>query len=260
MSAIEETAARLRAAYLPGAPIAPISAAFREGDIESAYAVQAVNTRYWLGEKRRMVGRKIGLTSKVVQQQFGIDQPDYGILFADTDMSGREIDSTRLIQPRMEAEIALVLGRDLTSTQLTLADVMSAVDYVVAALEVVDSRIADWKIGILDTIADNGSNGMFVLGAAPRKLTDIDLAGCGMAMIKNGATVSVGVGAACLGHPLFAAKWLAETMAKTDYPLRAGDIILSGALGPMVEARPGDMFEAHITGLGSVRGVMSSKG
>ncbi len=260
MSAIEETAARLRAAYTPGAPIAPVRDGFKEGDLQTAYAIQAANTRYWLGEGRRMVGRKIGLTSKVVQQQFGINEPDYGILFADTDMSGREIDSTRLIQPRMEAEIALVLGRDLTQPQLTLAEVMSAVEYAVAALEVVDSRIAGWKIGIVDTIADNGSSAMFVLGAAPRKLTDIDLAGCGMAMLKNGATVSVGVGAACLGHPLFAAKWLAETMAKTDYPLRAGDVIMSGALGPMVEARPGDVFEAQITGLGSVRGVMSGKG
>ncbi len=260
MSLIEETAARLRAAYMPGAPIAPIRDGFKDGDVETAYAIQAANTRYWLDQKRRLVGRKIGLTSKVVQQQFGINEPDYGMLFADTDMSGREIDSTRLIQPRMEAEIALVLGRDLTSLQMTLADVMSAVEYAVAALEVVDSRIAGWKIGIVDTIADNGSSAMFVLGTAPRKLTDLDLGGCGMVMSKNGQNVSVGIGAACLGHPLFGAKWLAETMAKTDYPLRAGDIILSGALGPMVEARPGDVFEAQITGLGAVRGVMSSKG
>lgn len=257
MTSVEDTAARLRASYAPGSPIPPIRDGFDEGDTDAAYAIQAANTRFWVAEGRRLVGRKVGLTSKVVQAQLGVDQPDYGMLFADTDMSGGEVDSSRLLQPRMEAEVAFVLGQDLTDPQLTLADVLSAVDYAVAALEVVDSRIADWSIGIVDTIADNGSSAMFVLGPEPVKLTDVDLLGAGMTLTKNGDTVSLGTGAACLGHPAFAAKWLAETMAMTEFPLRAGDIIMTGALGPMVDAAPGDAFEAHISGLGSVSTRMS---
>ena len=257
MTSVDETAARLRACYDTGDTIPPIREGFAEGDTDTAYAIQEANTRFWVDQGRRLCGRKVGLTSKVVQQQLGVDQPDYGMLFADTDMSGGEIDSSRLIQPRMEAEVAFVLGKDLTDPQLTLADVLSAVDYAVAALEVVDSRIADWQIGIVDTIADNGSSAMFVLGPEPCRLTDVDLLGCGMTLTKNGDTASLGTGAACLGHPAFAAKWLAQTMARTEFPLRAGDIILTGALGPMVDAAPGDAFEAHISGLGTVSTRMS---
>lgn len=258
MSAIEETAAKLRAAYAPGAPIAPIHDAFKEGDLESAYAIQTANHRYWLDHGRRLVGRKIGLTAKALQKQWGVDHPMYGMLYADVDMSDGVIDRTRLNAPRMEAEIAIVLQRDLPHPRLTLAEIMSAVDYAVPAFEVADSRIADWKFGIVDIIADNGANGAFVLGSTPRRLTDVDLNACSMTMYKNGTVATMGTAAASVGNILLGLKWLAEISAKDGTPLRVGDVVLTGSLGAIVPAAVGDVFESHVQGLGSVRAVISS--
>jgi 2-keto-4-pentenoate hydratase len=250
---VEEIAARLQEAEFTGRPIDPIAGDIGGRGIEIAYAVQAEVTRRGIDKGRRLVGRKIGLTSKAVQQQLGVDQPDYGALFADMEVAtGEMIDLTRLIQPRVEAEIAIVLERDLPDEDVTLAELMRSVAYAVPALEVVDSRIRDWKITIIDTVADNGSSARYVLGTSPRRLTDVDLEACGMMMTRNGAVISVGCGAACLGHPLQSALWLARTMAKAGEPLRCGDVVLTGALGPVSQVSASEFYEARISGFAPV--------
>ena len=244
-------AEQLRAVYESGTPIPPIKDSIASAD--EAYAVQELNTSYWADSGRRLVGRKIGLTSLAVQRQLGVDQPDYGMLFADMAVDdGAEVAAGRLIQPKVEAEIAFVLGDDLPHPDTTPAEVLRAIDVAVAAIEIVDSRIADWQISFFDTVADNGSSGLYVLGSQPVSLAAFDPIECGMVIERAGEPVSVGAGSACLGSPVSASAWLARTMAAAGRPLRAGDTILSGALGPMVVAEPGDVFEARISGLGSV--------
>lgn len=251
---LDEAALRLRRAAAARTPCAPVRDILPADDVDAAYRVQDINTEQRLTGGARLVGRKIGLTSAAVQRQLGVDRPDYGMLFADMVVpDDGEIEASRLLQPRAEAEIAFVLGRDLTEAQLTIADVMRAVDYAVAAIEIVDSRIAGWDIGIVDTIADNASSGCFVLGMLPRRLDQIDLAACGMELRRNGRIAAVGSGAACLGNPLAAAMWLATTMVACGRPLLAGDIVLSGALGPMVPLSCGDIIEAGVAGFGKTR-------
>ena len=215
-------AERLRAAYR-GAPVAPLRDGLDPGDGDGAYAVQEANTAAWLAQGRRLVGRKIGLTAPAVQAQLGVDRPDYGALFDDMALpDGGTLDPAHVIQPKAEAEVALVMAADLHGPDVTAADVAAAVEYAVAAIEIVDSRIADWKITFADTVADNGSSAFFVLGTERKPLAGLDLFTCGMALEVDGAIVSVGAGAACLGHPLNAAAWLARTV-----PLRAGDVVLT---------------------------------
>lgn len=262
---IADIARRLRKAEAECSPVAPvremIAQAAQEQDlVAAAYAVQQINTLQRMAEGQRVVGRKIGLTSLAVQRQLGVDAPDFGTLFAQMSAGdGEEIASSRTLQPKVEAEIALVLERDLTHEKHTLVDVMSACAYAVAAIEVVGSRIAGWDIRLTDTIADNASSGLFVLGSRPVPLRRLDLAGCAMRMVRGDQEVSAGAGTACLGNPLNAAVWLADTMVRMGTPLRAGDILLSGALGPMVPANPGDRFTAHIDGLGEVRAVFADE-
>lgn len=247
-----ETAARaLREAYL-GVPIAPLRGLLEPVDIDGAYAVQAINTRLWQDQGRRLIGRKIGLTAKAVQAQLGVDRPDLGALFEDMQISdGGRLDPAKAIQPKAEAEIAFVMARDVDDPDVSIETLTSAVDYAVAAIEIVDSRIADWKIAFADTVADNGSSAFFVLGTDHRLLRDLDLYSCGMVMEINGAIASLGAGAACLGHPLNAVQWLAQTLSARGEALKAGDIILSGALGPMVALNPGDQVRTRIGGIGT---------
>lgn len=234
-------------------PVEPVGAEIGDAGIDGAYAVQDINTERALAAGRRLAGRKIGLTSVAVQRQLGVDQPDYGMLFADMEVAdGAPVPFGKLIQPKIEAEIAFVLRAGLAGERLTLADVVSAVDYALPAIEIVDSRIANWRIGILDTIADNASSGLYVLGSRPVSLHDLDLRLAGMVIEHRGEPVSVGCGAACLGNPLNAVLWLARTMAGVGRPLAAGDVVLSGALGPMVAAKPGETYETRIEGLGTV--------
>ncbi|WP_249137419.1 2-keto-4-pentenoate hydratase [Bradyrhizobium tropiciagri] len=234
--------------------ISPIVSQLGQGNVEAAYQVQAELTRRGIGAGRRLVGRKVGLTSVAVQQQLGVGEPDFGALFADMEIEHLgSIKIEELIQPRIEAEVALVLDRDLDQADTTAAELTRAIAFVAPALEIVDSRIADWKISIVDTIADNGSSARYALGDTFRRITDVDLATCGMSMTRNGEIVSVGAGAACLGHPLKAALWLVRKLASAGAPLRAGDVILTGALGPMVSVTKGETYEAHILGLGSVQ-------
>ncbi|MFJ2385020.1 2-keto-4-pentenoate hydratase [Pseudomonas protegens] len=224
------------------------------GGIADAYKVQHFNTLRQVSEGRRVTGRKIGLTSVSVQRQLGVDQPDFGTLFDSMEFTdGQEIPHSHLMQAKCEAEVALVLESDLDLEHIVLSDLIAATAYVLPAIEVVGSRIANWNIDILDTIADNASAGVYVLGQRPVKLQDLDLRLAGMVMERRGEPVSFGVGAACLGNPLNAALWLARTLRSKGSALRAGDLILTGALGPMVSVTPGDVFEARIQGLGSVR-------
>ena len=259
-SAAEAVAEILLAARETRTPVPPIRERLAEGGIDDAYAAQEVNTGRALAEGRRLVGRKIGLTSLAVQRQLGVSQPDYGMLFDDMAVpDGWDVAADRLIQPKVEAEIAFVIGRDLDDEHLTIADILRAVEFALPAIEIVDSRIADWKIGILDTIADNASSGLYVLGASPKKLDGLDLRLCGMVMEQGGDEVSVGAGAACLGDPLSATLWLAKTMARVGRPLKAGDTVMSGALGPMVTVKRGEVYEARIAGLGSVRAAFAKE-
>ena len=256
--AVAQVADRIFEAHATGKPIAPIRDSLKAGAIDEAYAAQEINTKRWLAAGRKLVGRKIGLTSLVVQKQLGVDQPDYGMLFDDMAVpDGWEIKRSQLIQPKVEAEVAFVLGRDLDSERITTVDVIRAIEFALPAIEIVDSRIADWKIGILDTIADNASSGLYVLGNTPVPLDRVDLRLCGMVMETNGEPISVGAGAACLGNPISAAYWLAKTMARVGRPLKAGDTIMSGALGPMAPVKWGDVAEARISGLGTVRAAFA---
>jgi 2-keto-4-pentenoate hydratase len=232
--------------------VPPLRDLLEPTDAVGAYAIQQINTQLWSSEGRRIVGRKIGLTAEAVQKQLGVDQPDYGVLFEDMHLAdGGVLLASRVLQPKAEAEVALVMGRELNNPDATPADVREAVESAVAAIEIVDSRIADWKITFADTVADNGSSAFFVLGSDPRALADLDLRTCGMVLEVNGKVASVGAGAACLGDPLNAAAWLARVLARTGEPLRAGDIVLTGALGPMVALGAGDAVTATIGGLGS---------
>jgi 2-keto-4-pentenoate hydratase len=253
-NSIGRIADQLQKAEADRKQIAPIVIDLGNGNVDAAYQVQAELTRRRLAASSRLVGRKIGLTSLAVQQQLGVSEPDFGALFSDMEAEhGGQIETGRLIQPRIEAEIALVLDRDLERADTTMAELMRAIVFVAPALEIVDSRIADWKISIVDTIADNGSSARFVLGNTIRKLTDVDLLTSGMMMTRNGVVVSVGSGAACLGHPLKAALWLVRKLADAGEPLRAGDVVLTGALGPMVGAQKDEEYEARISDIGTVR-------
>lgn len=258
MNLLADAASRLRGAYASRSPCEPVRDLLAPGDVEAAYAVQEINTRLWLNQGRRLVGRKIGLTSVAVQKQLGVDSPDSGMLFADMAVcDGEPVAPGCVLQPKAEAEIAFVLERDLKGEQLTVADVMSAIAYAVAAIEIVGSRVANWDIRLVDTVADNASSGLFVLGNTPHLLPGLDLRDCAMQMTRGGEQVSSGAGHACLGHPLNATLWLARKMVEVGRPLQAGDIILSGALGPMVTANPGDIFEARIQGLSAVRAAFA---
>ncbi|MBI1453259.1 fumarylacetoacetate hydrolase family protein [Acinetobacter sp. FL51] len=241
-------------------PIVPIREQLGESaTVDDAYQVQDINTQRALNNGRRLVGKKIGLTSFAVQKQLGVDSPDFGMLFDDMAYAdGQTIAFSKLIQPKVEAEIALVLKSDLVKAQHTIEDIMAATDYAVAAIEVVDSRIENWKISLLDTVADNASSAAFVLGSKKVQLTEVDLVNCQMQMINNGQVVSQGQGKACLDHPLNAAVWLADEMVKRGRPLQAGDIVLTGALGPMVTVQVGESYQVDIQGFGSVTAAFSA--
>ncbi len=249
-NAIEIAAARLREAYRNG-PAPPLRDVLSANDAAGAYAIQAANAEIWRAAGRRIVGRKIGLTARTVQQQLGVDQPDFGILFDDMRIEdGGVLAASRTLQAKAEAEVAIVMARDLDAPDASAEDVRDAAGAAVAAIEIVDSRIADWKITFADTVADNGSSAFFVLGQA-KSLHDLDLYTCGMVMEIDGEIASTGVGAACLGHPLNAAAWLARTLTANGEKLRAGDIVLTGALGPMVTLKRGMHVKARIGGLGA---------
>ncbi len=253
MDSIERAVARLEGATRTGTPCAPVRDLIGADDIDTAYAVQRRIVDHRIVAGARVSGRKIGLTSPAVQAQLGVDRPDFGVLFADmaVDHDGR-VPPGRLLQPRIEAEIAFVLGADLEAGDLDAEQVRAAVDHQRAALEIVDSRVAGWDITFGDTVADNGSSGLYVLGPARVGLDETEPVKVTMTLARDGEVVSTGEGSACLGDPLVALAWLARTARAMGDPLRAGDVVLSGALGPMVPAPPGAAFRAELSGLGEV--------
>lgn len=254
MNFIQEAANQLLKASNTSTPCKPVRSLIGETSQETAYAVQNLISESRLSQGAKSVGKKIGLTSLKVQQQLGVDQPDFGMLFDDMQVeNGGSLSVSKTMQPKAEAEIAFVLKKDIASIEPSMDELKQAIDYAVAAIEIVGSRVENWDIKITDTIADNASASHFVLGEVKKQLHEIDLINCEMQLFKNNQLVSEGTGAACLGSPLNAALWLAKKMVEMGNPLQAGDIILSGALGPMVNVEAGDQFLASIEGLGNVK-------
>ncbi len=255
--AIETAASRLATAAATRTPCAPVRDVLGKTDIDAAYAVQHRLTTARLAAGARRVGAKIGLTSAAVQQQFGVFQPDFGLLFDDMVLAhGEPVARDRFLQPRAEGEIAFVLGADLDLPGPTVADVLRATEFVLPAIEIVDSRIADWDLTITDTVADNASSGAIVLGTTPQTLAGRDLARVGMALHRDGEPVSFGAGHACLGSPVVAVTWLARELARRGQPLRAGDLVMSGALGPMVDVTGSGRYRLELDGLGDVEALI----
>ncbi|PKO86380.1 MAG: 2-oxopent-4-enoate hydratase [Betaproteobacteria bacterium HGW-Betaproteobacteria-12] len=239
-------------------PIAPLTASHPEMTIEDAYHVQQRMIARRLDQGERIIGKKIGVTSKAVMNMLGVHQPDFGYL---TDgmvyNEGESIEMAGLIQPKAEGEIAFLLKKDLQGPGVTAADVLAATEGVMACFEIVDSRIQNWQIKIQDTVSDNASCGVFVLGDQLVDVADLDLALCGMVLEKNGEIVVTGAGAATMAHPVNAMVWLANTLGQLGIALKAGDIVLSGAMGAMVPVLKGDNLRLTIGGIGgcSVRFV-----
>ncbi|MEM0030962.1 MAG: fumarylacetoacetate hydrolase family protein [Candidatus Geothermarchaeota archaeon] len=234
-------------------PIDPITEIYPNITVEEAYKIQLINIDKRTRQGQKIIGKKIGLTSKSMQKLFGVNEPDYGHL-TDTmyvDDHGF-MRLSELIQPRIEAEIAFILKDNLKGPGVTVVDVLRAVEGVVPALEVIDSRIKNWKIKIQDTIADNASAAKFVIGNKISKITDTDLRTVGMIFEVNGDIVATASGAAVLGNPLIAIAWLANKLAQYNTYLKAGEIILSGSLIAAVEIRPGDYVRATFDRLGDV--------
>lgn len=221
--------------------------------VEEAYSIQLENIERKAAQGYKIVGKKIGLTSVAVQKMLGVNEPDYGHLLDSMIVdNGSVIKSSKLLQPKVEAEIAFVLKSELKGPNVTALDVLKATDYVLPAIEIVDSRIQDWKIQLADTVADNASSAFYVLGGEPTKIANVNLELIGMALMKNGQLVNTGVGAAALGNPIQCVAWLANRLADFNISLRVGEVILSGALSAMIEAQAGDSFTARFAHLGEV--------
>jgi 2-oxopent-4-enoate/cis-2-oxohex-4-enoate hydratase len=219
--------------------------------VDDAYAVQQHNVARRVAAGERLVGRKIGITSRAVMEWLGVDQPDFGALLDTMAVDdGGSVPVASLIAPRVEGEVAFVLGRDLASPRTTSVDVVDATAWIAASIEIIDSRVKDWKIALADTIADNASSARFVVGTTRTGLQGLDLPLVGCALRRNGRVASSGAGAACLGNPVNAVAWLARTLAARGTPLRAGDVVLSGALCPVVPVAAGDLIELDVGGVG----------
>jgi 2-oxopent-4-enoate/cis-2-oxohex-4-enoate hydratase len=232
--------------------VEPLTNRYPDLSVEHAYQIQQRMIERRVGAGERIIGKKIGVTSRAVMNMLGVYRPDFGYMLDGMIYNeGESIDTSTLIQPKAEGEIAFILKKDLMGPGVTNADVLAATECVMPCFEIVDSRIRDWKIKIADTVADNASCGVFVLGdqaVDPRK---IDLALCGMVLERNGEIVATGAGAAALGSPVNAVAWLANTMGALGIPLKAGEVILSGALAAMFPAKAGDSFRVSIGGMGS---------
>ncbi|MBV2135111.1 2-oxopent-4-enoate hydratase [Pseudomonas sp. MAP12] len=232
--------------------VAPLTERHPGLTIENAYTIQQRLLAKRLQHGERIVGKKIGVTSRAVMNLLGVEQPDFGILTdAMTYNSGEAIPMAALIQPKAEGEIAFVLKHDLSGPGVTVADVLRATEGLMVCFEIVDSRIRDWKIKIQDTVADNASCGVFVLGDRLVPVNEVDLSLCGMVLEKNGEIVATGAGAATMGSPAVAVAWLANTLGRLGVPLKAGEVILSGSLGPMIPVAAGDNLRVSIGGIGS---------
>ncbi|MHC8366907.1 2-oxopent-4-enoate hydratase [Pseudomonas sp. ZT5P21] len=232
--------------------LAPLTDTYPDMTLEQAYEVQLSMIQRRLDDGQRVIGKKIGVSSKVVMDMLGVDQPDFGHLLSEMLYDdGAAITIDGLIAPKAEGEIAFVLKEDLHGPGITVADVLRATAYVMPCFEIVDSRVRDWKIRIQDTVADNASAGAFVLGGQGVAPRDVDLACVGMTLEKNGEVVATGAGAAALGHPANAVAWLANKLGQLGIGLNKGEVILSGSLAAMVPVQAGDQLRISLGGIGS---------
>ncbi len=249
----KNVAAELLNAERTQKPIEALTTTYQGLTVDEAYRIQLAQVSIRLEEGRKIVGKKIGLTSIGMQQLLGVNEPDYGHLFDDMLIpEGEPCRRDELIWPRIEGELAFVLKDRLKGPGVNIADVYRATDYIIPAIEIVDSRIKDWKIKLADTIADNASSARFVLGNRIAPVDEIDLRHVGMVLEKNGVMVNNGAGAAVLGNPAAAVAWLANKLASYDIALEPGEIILSGALTAAVDAAAGDVFTVSFHTLGSI--------
>lgn len=250
---VQEAASHLLTAEKTKHVIKPLTETYPGITLDDAYHTQLELIRRKVDEGRIIVGKKIGATSKAIQNMFGVNQPDYGHLLDDMMyVEGEVIPLDNFIQPKVEFEIAFKLKKDLKGPNVTVMDVIEATDYIAPAIEIIDSRIADWQIKFEDTVADNGSSAAAVIGGNPTKLTGVDLTHIGMVAYKNGKIIDSGAGAAVLGSPLRSIAWLANSLGNFDVSLKAGEIVLSGALTKAIEIEAGDTFTAEFDHLGSI--------
>jgi 2-keto-4-pentenoate hydratase len=250
---VGQLAERLWRAEVDRVPIEPLTDAYPGLTVEDAYAVQRRNIERRVAAGAVVRGRKVGLTSRAMQQLLGVDEPDFGVLVDDMFVEdGAEIDLDALVQPRIEAEIAFVLAHDLAGPGLTTADVLTATAGVLPAMEIADSRIARWRVQLVDSVADNASSARLVVGGRLTPVTAVDLRLVGMMCYRNGVAIDSAAGAATLGNPASCVAWLANKLGGFGFHLRAGDVVLPGALHRMLPVRAGDVFRAEFAHLGAV--------
>ncbi|MBK1786910.1 2-keto-4-pentenoate hydratase [Prauserella cavernicola] len=260
-NAVSDVAAQLLGAYETGKPVPPIIEGNPAATVGDAYRIQQEQVRTWLANGEVVKGHKVGLSSAAMQEQMGVDQPDYGHLLSGMfHLEAQPIPSAKFLQPRIEPEIAFVLGRPLSGPGATVADAARAVEFVLPALEIVDSRIQDWRISIVDTIADNASSGGVVLGSKPTPLSAVDLRLTGCTLHQNGALVATGAGGAVLGSPLNSLVWLANTLGPLGISLEPGHVILPGSMTRAFPVSPGDTVVATMAELGSVAAIFDTPG
>ncbi|MEV6325068.1 2-keto-4-pentenoate hydratase [Nocardia sp. NPDC051787] len=249
-----ELADELERAERERVAIDPLIARHPEIDVVDAYEIQLINIRRRLDGGARIVGHKVGLSSKAMQQMMGVDEPDYGHLLAEMEVyEDVPVEAGRYLFPRVEVEVGFLLGADLPGADCTEEDVLAATVAFAPAIELIDSRIKDWNIGLADTISDNASSAGFVLGAQRVAPADIDVKAIDAVLTRNGEVVAEGRSDAVLGDPVIAVAWLARKVASFGVRLKAGDIVLPGSCTRAIDARPGDAFHAEFAGLGSVR-------
>ncbi|MEN3301351.1 fumarylacetoacetate hydrolase family protein [Pseudonocardia sp.] len=234
-------------------PVAPLTDRHPDLDITDAYAIQTLNIDRRVKEGQRIIGRKVGLTSRPMQEMLGVDEPDFGVLTDEMIVEdGDLIDLGRLVQPRVEAELAFVMAEDLVGPGVTSARALAAIEGALPSVEIVDSRVADWKIKLVDTVADNASSGLLVLGGRMRPVAELDLRLLGVVVSRHGQLLDTGAGAAALGNPARCVAWLANKLGSLGSGLKAGDVVLPGAVHKMVPVQPGDVFRAEFAHLGAV--------
>jgi 2-keto-4-pentenoate hydratase len=248
-----DLAERLAVAERDRVPIDPLTDHYADIDVVDAYEIQLINIRQRLASGAKVVGHKVGLSSKVMQQMMGVDEPDYGHLLSDMGVTEEEpVDTARYCFPRVEVEVGFILGADLPGADCTEADVLAGTVAIAPSIELIDSRIRDWKIKLGDTISDNASSAGYVLGKQRVAPGDIDIKAIDAVLTRNGERIAEGRSDAVLGDPVIAVAWLARKVAGVGVRLKAGDIVLPGSCTRAIDARPGDEFLAEFTGLGSV--------
>jgi 2-keto-4-pentenoate hydratase len=253
----DQASSALLGAYTSGVPIPPLQEKFGPLTVDDSYQIQLRQVNAWLADGRRIAGHKVGLTSAAMQRQLGVTSPDFGHLMADMFYPEHEaVPRERFLQPRVEPEVAFILKRDLRGPGVNVADAVRAVEYVLPALEIIDSRIADWKIGLIDTIADNASSAGVVLGSRPVHIADVDLRLAGCVLRRNGEIAATGAGGAVLSSPINALVWVANVLGSRGASLEAGHVVLPGSMTAALPFDSGDVVSSTVAGLGTVTARM----